>query len=92
MLATALATNFFRQAVAHLERLVSLIEYDRSFADVTLVDRVGTKWTLLPSILFFEVKVLEKARVAEKMAALGNTRCDHEARRLHADGTLGFLM
>ena len=76
-----------------LESIVVLVaEDDPGLADISLVDGVRAQWTLLPSVLLLEVEVLEQARIAVKMAALGNTRSHHEPRRFHADRTLRFLV
>ena len=69
-----------------------LVEDDRGFSNVPLVDRVRAQWTLFPRVLFLEIQVLKQARVAEKMAAFRDAGRDHEPGWLHANRTLRFLI
>jgi hypothetical protein len=53
-----------------------------------LIDWVGTERALLPRVLTFVGKVLQNARPAVKMAALGDAWRSHHRCRLHANWAL----
>ena len=71
---------------------MTLVEDDGGFANVTFVYSVIAEWALFPGLRSFEIEILEQASVAKEMTALRNSRCNHEARRLHTDRTLRFLI